>query len=107
MPLPREALLDAMDALFTCLKKEHHPAVRAVLGHFLFVYIHPSMDGNGRLGRFIMNTMLASGGYPWTVIRVENRAQYFAALEKASTERDVVPLVQFIASEMRAGRRAC
>ena len=37
-------------------------AVRAVLGHFFFVYIHPYMDGNGRMGRFVLNAMLASGG---------------------------------------------
>jgi hypothetical protein len=36
--------------------------VRVVLGHFIFVYIHPYMDGNGRMGRFLMNVMLAGGG---------------------------------------------
>jgi Fic family protein len=29
-------------------------AARAVLGHFVVVYIHPCMDGNGRMGRFLM-----------------------------------------------------
>ncbi|WP_366635422.1 Fic family protein [Aquisalimonas sp.] len=41
--------------------------MRAVLGHWLFGSIHPYPDGNGRMGRFTMNAMLASGGYPWTV----------------------------------------
>ena len=36
-------------------------------------YLHPYPDGNGRIARFLMNAMLASGGYPWTVIRVEDR----------------------------------
>jgi len=31
------------------------------------------MDGNGRMGRFLMNVMLAAGGYPWTVIPLEKR----------------------------------
>jgi len=44
-----------------------HPGVRAVLGRWLFGYIHPYPDGNGRMARFVMNAMLASGGYPWTV----------------------------------------
>jgi hypothetical protein len=39
--------------------------------HWLFGYVHPYPDGNGRMARFLMNAMLASGGYPWTVIRVE------------------------------------
>lgn len=100
IPLPKEALSDAMETFFECLEKESHPAVRAILGHFIFVYIHPFMDGNGRLGRFIMNTMFASGGYPWTIIQVKNRAQYFSALEIASVERNILPFTLFVKGEM-------
>ena len=57
----------------TQLEAETEPSVRVVLGHFIFVYIHPYLDGNGRMGRFFMNVMLASGGYPWTIIPVERR----------------------------------
>jgi hypothetical protein len=47
----------------SCLWSVGVPAgVRVVLGHFIFVYIHPYMDGNGRMGRFLMNVMLAGGG---------------------------------------------
>lgn len=99
VPLPKEALMDAMDALFECLKKEEHAAVRAVLGHFIFVYIHPYMDGNGRTGRFLMNTMFASGGYPWTIIRVKNRTEYLRALEMASSEGNIEPFARFVAKE--------
>jgi len=102
-PLPREALLDAMETLFDLLAHEPDAAVRAVLGHHLFVFIHPYFDGNGRIGRFLMNAMLASGGYPWTVIRFKQRAQYMAALEAASVQGEIKPLVKFIAREMRAG----
>jgi hypothetical protein len=38
-----------MPVLFDLIAAEPHPGVRAVLGHFFFVYIHPYMDGNGRL----------------------------------------------------------
>ncbi len=100
VPLPPEALMDAMTTLFDLLEEEPEASVRAVLGHFIFVFIHPYGDGNGRLGRFLMNAMLASGGYPWTVIRVENRARYMAALESASSGEDIRPLAEFIASEM-------
>jgi Fic family protein len=72
-----EAVRDAMPALFDLLESEAEPAVRAVLGHWLFGYIHPYMDGNGRMARFLMNAMLASGGYPWTVVRVEDRGAIF------------------------------
>ena len=73
-----EAVREAMPALFDLLEKEPEPGVRAVLGHWLFGYIHPYPDGNGRMARFLMNAMLASGGYPWTVIRVEDRDCLFA-----------------------------
>ena len=104
IPLPKEALFDAMETFFDCLQNEENPAVAAILGHFLFVYIHPYMDGNGRLGRFLMNTLLASGGYPWTVIEVKNRTRYFAALEKASVDQDISPFTLFVSEEMTRNR---
>ena len=47
-----------------------------------------------------MNAMLASGGYPWTVIRVEDRDVYLAALESASIGRDIGPFAQFVADRV-------
>ncbi len=99
-PPSKECVPDAMQVFFECLANEPHAGVRAVLGHYFFVYIHPYMDGNGRLGRFIMNAMLASGGYPWTVIRVENRDKYLALLEKSHTTFDLSDFTKFIARAM-------
>lgn len=56
------------------------------------------MDGNGRIGRFLMNVMLASGGYDWLIIPVERRDEYMVALEKASVEGDIVSFVRFLSS---------
>lgn len=95
-----EAVRDAMPALFDLLEKESEPSVRAVLGHWLFGYIHPYSDGNGRMARFMMNVMLASGGYPWTVIRVEDRDAYLAALESASIDMDIGPFATFVAERV-------
>jgi len=87
-----------METLFNLLEPE--PTVRAVLGHHLFVFIHPYFDGNGRLGRFLMNAMLASGGYPWTIIIVERRDAYLDALERASVLGDIIPFTRFISDEI-------
>jgi len=103
VPMNRDAVLDAIPALFELLENESAPSVRAVLGHFVFVFIHPYSDGNGRTGRFLMNIMLASGGYPWTVIPVERREQYMTALEKASTERKIEEFVDLIANLVQKG----
>jgi len=103
VPPSREAVRDMLPALFDLLKAEKQASVRVVLGHFVFVYIHPYMDGNGRMGRFLMNLMLASGGYPWTVIPVEQRDVYMAALEEASVQQNIEPFTDFIAGLVEAG----
>ena len=100
VPPPKSAVLDAMEILERLLVEEENPAVRAVLGHFIFVFIHPYMDGNGRIGRFLMNLMLVSGGYNWTVIRTSERARYFASLEAASAHGKIEEFSRFMASEM-------
>jgi hypothetical protein len=102
VPPATEAVPPLMDSLFAMLAKEESPAVRAVLGHFIFVFIHPYSDGNGRIGRFLMNLMLTSGGYNWTVIRVERRAAYMESLEKASVHRKIKDFAKFVAVEMGA-----
>lgn len=100
VPLNADAVRDAMPAFFELLTEETDPAVRIVLGHFIYVYIHPYMDGNGRTGRFLMNVMMAAAGYPWTVIPVQSRAQYMAALEAASVEQNIVPFAEFLANQI-------
>lgn len=96
-----EAVRDAMPALFDLLEEEKNPAARAVLGHWMFGYIHPYPDGNGRMARFLMNVMLASGGYPWTVIRAEERNKYLQALDSASIDGDIKPFARFIEQSIR------
>lgn len=101
VPPRAEAVADGMDALFDLLETETEPAVRAVLGHWLVGYVHPYPDGNGRMARFLMNAMLASGGYFWTIVRVEDRAEYLAGLENASVNMDVRPFALFLSQQVR------
>ena len=91
------AVRELMPAFFELLAQEKDAAVRVVLGHFMLVYVHPYADGNGRIGRFLMNVMMASGGYPWTVIPLDRRDDYMSALESASVEQDIVPFTRLLA----------
>ena len=107
MPPRWETVRDAMPAFFDLLEAKAEPSVKAVLGHWLFVvrcslfgYIHPYADGNGRMARFVMNALLASGGYPWTVIRVDDRDAYLACLDRASIDQDMEPFARFVAERV-------
>jgi len=92
-----------MEELFALMKEESSAAVRAALGHLIFVHIHPFMDGNGRTARFLMNLMLVSGGWPWTIIRAaeSRRRRYFAALDQAHVTRtEIGDFARFVGEEM-------
>ncbi len=102
IPMRPEGVRDAMPTLFEMLEQEKEHSVRAVLGHFLFVYIHPYMDGNGIMTRFLMNVMLAAGGYPWTIIPVEKRDEYMSSLENASVGQNIEDFAKFIAGIVKA-----
>ncbi|MBV8140031.1 MAG: Fic family protein [Deltaproteobacteria bacterium] len=93
-----------MEELFALLKEDGSAAARAVLGHFVFVHIHPFFDGNGRTARFLMNLMFVSGGWPWTIVRSEpgRRNPYFAALDKAhETRSEIADFARFLKEEMK------
>ena len=106
VPPSHEAVRELMPQFFELLQTEAEPAVRVVLGHFAFVYIHPYMDGNGRMGRFLMNAMMAAGGYPWTIIPVERRGEYMAALESASVDGNISLFAEFLASLVKPSKAA-
>lgn len=96
VPLPPHAIADAMDALFECIEDELDPRAKAIVAPFLFTYIHPFPDGNGRSGRFLMNALLAEAGLPWTVVPVGQRERYMSCLEEASRNENIRPLALFI-----------
>src|SRR5215469_13843546 len=95
-PAAMGSVRDAMPVFFDLLEKEPEGCVRAVLGHWLFGHIHRYPNGNGRMGRFLMNVMLASGGYPWTVIRLRERKSYLAALDSANIGTKIEPFAALV-----------
>jgi Fic family protein len=74
-----------------------HPIERAALVHADFVGIHPFVDGNGRTSRLLMNLELMKSGFPPVVIRVENRLDYYKALDTAHTSGNYDPFINLVA----------
>lgn len=68
------------------MKNELHPVVFAAQAHKEFVFIHPFVDGNGRVGRLLMNLLLIQAGHLITIIPPVLRSKYIASLEEAHTD---------------------
>jgi Fic family protein len=96
VPPNYEAVRDLIPAYFELLKNEKSSCARIVLGHYVFVYIHPYFDGNGRMGRFIMNLMRAASGLPWLIIPVEEREKYMSSLEEASGDGNIIKFAKYL-----------
>ena len=87
-----------MEALFTWAVTErdkYHPVEFASQLHKRFVFIHPFIDGNGRLSRLLMNSALIQDGYMPAIIPPVLRQEYINLLERA--HEDDRPFVEFIA----------
>ncbi|MBU0600757.1 MAG: Fic family protein [bacterium] len=90
LPLPEELpkLMKTFPAKLIKLRKEKHPVEFAVLAHKELVFIHPFVDGNGRVSRLLMNTILMQEGYVVTIIPPIVRQDYISSLEKARGGND-------------------
>ena len=73
-----------------------HPIELASFVHIEFVKIHPFLDGNGRTSRLLMNLELIKAGFPPVVIELEDRLEYYKALDIAHTENDYKPFLELM-----------
>ena len=81
-------------------EKKLHPVELAATLHQRFVFIHPFVDGNGRVARLLMNLALLRNGYTIAIIPAILRHEYIYSLETAHTRPEV--FIDFIADRVIA-----
>ena len=100
--LPQDVTAE-MDKLLTWYRYESskgtHPVIITSVFHHRFTRIHPFDDGNGRLGRLLLNFILMEQGYAPLILTVSEREAYIAALRAGDANEDALTqLTIFIAS---------
>lgn len=107
---PVSLLYDAMDnwlAFYTSEELDEHPFIKAALLHYAFEYIHPFCDGNGRMGRLLMNNFLIGKGYEkikaisFSKKIDENRIAYdFAFMQSENVYYDCTAFLTYMLQQM-------
>ncbi|MBN1644537.1 Fic family protein [Candidatus Woesearchaeota archaeon] len=85
-------------------RQKIHPLQLAVIFHGWFEKIHPFKDGNGRVGRFLLNAILVNDSYPPLIIRKTQRVKYLHALHAFDQKTDI-PLIRFILEKYKSTYR--
>ena len=79
--------------------KQLHPLELATVFHCIFERLHPFFDGNGRVGRLILNFILLKNNYPPLIIQNKNKRRYYNALRRAD-KGDYFYMIKYLFSEL-------
>ncbi|MCL2633196.1 MAG: Fic family protein [Oscillospiraceae bacterium] len=97
---PENVEKDIVDLLneINCADDENILKIGAYF-HARFEYIHPFADGNGRVGRTLLNYYLMLNNHPPLIVYDEDKKHYYEALEKYDSDEEIQPLYEFIKSQ--------
>ena len=82
-------------------KRKYPSLVLAVVVHNQFEEIHPFQDGNGRVGRLLLNNILIKQGLPPVNIQFRNREEYYSTLQEYSKKGNIRPMIDLVLKEYK------
>jgi Fic family protein len=94
-------LLKELINWYNANEKKCAPLVLAAVVHNQFEAIHPFRDGNGRVGRLLLNNILLKHNFPPLNIELRNRAEYYAALKAYENDHNIRPTLELMLKEYR------
>ncbi len=105
--LPEEKIIKAMEKALVILNDEtKEPLVNIAVFHYLFGYIHPFYDGNGRMARFISSCFLAKHlgkiaglGLSYTI--KENLSSYYEIFKVTNHVNNKGDMTSFVIEFLR------
>lgn len=102
--VPVKDLPNALDDLIRWYKKnkaKFKPLVLAAIMHNQFEHVHPFQDGNGRVGRLLLNLILIQNKYPPINISFEDRLEYYYTLQEYHKSRNLRPTLKFLIKQYK------
>lgn len=84
-----KAMSNLMDWFYKEMKNEVYPPALALRFYCKFEKIHPFLDGNGRVGRILLNAILDKFDYPPVVFFAENKLEHSGALRAMLDNRPI------------------
>ncbi|MBU0959030.1 MAG: Fic family protein [Nanoarchaeota archaeon] len=102
--VPKEELKDYLEDFIEWYKEnkdKFKPLALAGIMHNQFEHIHPFQDGNGRVGRLLLNFILLKNKSPPINIMLEDRMEYYQTLQKYSKQDDIKTTLRFLIKQYK------
>ncbi len=102
-----ERLLKDLIKWYEKHKSKYSPLLLAAIVHNEFENIHPFQDGNGRVGRLLLNYVLLKHNYPPINIKLKDRQKYYKVLQAYQKKGEITPTLKFLITQVTTQPRKC